>query len=47
MKKQEIKVENTAQIKMALSVLMEKLVRILPFVPSQITIKDGEITVKE
>lgn len=45
--KQEAKVEVTSQIKIALTILKEKLSRVLPFVPSQILIKDGEITVKE
>lgn len=45
--KKEIKVEMTEQIKLALSILNEKLARVLSFKPSQIIIKDGEITVKE
>lgn len=45
--KKEIKVETNKQIELALLVLMEKLKRVLPFEPSQIVIKNGEITVKE
>lgn len=47
MKKEQIKVEVTQQIKFAVSLLKEKLGRTLPFVPSEIIIKGGEITVKE
>lgn len=45
--KESIKVEMTSQIKLALTMLSEKLSRVIPFTPSEILIKNGEITVKE
>lgn len=47
MTKNSVKIEVTEQIKLALVILNEKLSRVIPFVPSEIIIKDGEITVKE
>lgn len=47
MKKEAIKIEKTEQIVLAIKILEEKLSRVLPFVPKQITIINGEITVKE
>lgn len=46
-KQEEIKVEMTKQVRFAVSLLMEKICRLLPFKPSEIIIKNGEITVKE
>ena len=46
-KKEVVKVEMTEQVKFAVTLLREKIERLLPFKPSEIIIKNGEITVKE